>query len=182
MKPILIGQAQQLPDLNLVQGAIETHLGKIQRIFGPDYKLTLVANHTGYDDTSADVVLTQGVRHRIIQAVDRFVPLHAGAPRPAREYLVVYGPPCSGKTLNAEMIIEVLGYDYAFDAAAASPAVLQSITGRVVLFSHTDQVRDPDDRKRFILWRKSIEQVKRELGHGWIEPDPQYAKAVDAGS
>ena len=58
--------------LNVLQRAIEVHLERIQSIVGPDYELTLVANHTGPKD--ADILLTTSTREKIVAVVDRFLP------------------------------------------------------------------------------------------------------------
>ncbi len=95
-------------------------------------------------------------------------------PRSGREFLVVYGPPCSGKTLNAQQIKEVLGYDHAFDAGFDCAEISQA-KGRIILFSHEERVRHPDHMGRpyrYVLRKKPIEAVKRFLGPRWIEPIP----------
>ena len=58
-----------------LQIAIESHLENIEKILGPHYKLTLVANHDGHDGLNdADIVLTMSDRASIIKALDRFIP------------------------------------------------------------------------------------------------------------
>ena len=90
-------------------------------------------------------------------------------PRREREYLVVYGPPASGKTLNAQAMKEALGYDHVFDADFHGLEILEA-RGRIILLAHSEEVRCPDDRRRFVLRKKPIEAVKRLLGARWTEP------------
>jgi hypothetical protein len=62
-------------DLNKLQIAIEIHLEKIEKILGPHYRLTLIANHDGNAGLQdADIVLTMSDRDRIIKAIDKFIP------------------------------------------------------------------------------------------------------------
>jgi hypothetical protein len=62
-------------NLDELQAAIEIHLEKIEKILGPNYKLTLIASHNGaHDLKDADIVLTMADRAAILKAVDRFLP------------------------------------------------------------------------------------------------------------
>jgi hypothetical protein len=89
-----------------------------------------------------------------------------------REFIVVYGPPCSGKTLNAAAMCAKLGYDAAFDADETE--AIRQAKGRIILFAHGEQVRSPDapagNRHLYVLRKKPIEAVKRLLGDAWVEP------------
>ena len=91
----------------------------------------------------------------------------------SRQYLVIFGPPCSGKTLNAEAIKKALGYDHAFDVGFDTVQI-QAASGRIILFSQNEQVRHPDHLVRpyqYVMRRKPIEAVKRLLGSKWVEPN-----------
>lgn len=62
-------------DKRKLQLAIESHLENIEKILGPHYKLTLVANHDGHGGLNdADIVLTMSDRGSIIKAIDKFLP------------------------------------------------------------------------------------------------------------
>ena len=90
---------------------------------------------------------------------------------PGREYLVVYGPPCSGKTLNAQAIMEALNCDHAFDFFERGQ--IEEAQGRVILFSPDERVRHPDHSTRpyrYVSEKISIATVKAMLGSRWIEP------------
>lgn len=61
--------------LHLLQTEIESHLEKIEKTIGPDYKLTLIASHNGARDLKdADILMTMSDRKTIMRAVDRFLP------------------------------------------------------------------------------------------------------------
>jgi len=62
-------------NLDELQTAVESQLEKIEEILGPNYRLTLIANHNrsgGLMD--ADLILTMSDRQSILRAVDRFLP------------------------------------------------------------------------------------------------------------
>lgn len=62
-------------NLQLVQQEVETHLERIEKVLGPNYKLTLVATHDGTNGLKdADLLLTMAKREEIMRAVDRFLP------------------------------------------------------------------------------------------------------------
>ncbi len=61
--------------LHELQTAIEAHLSKIEKILGPNYKLTLIASHNGSGGLQdADILLTMADRAAILKSVDRFLP------------------------------------------------------------------------------------------------------------
>lgn len=62
-------------DLQLIQLEIESHLESIEKILGPNYKLTLIATHNGSNGLKdADILLTMAKREEILRAVDKFLP------------------------------------------------------------------------------------------------------------
>lgn len=62
-------------NLQLLQAAIESNLEEIEKILGPNYKLTLIASHNGaHDLKDADILLTMADRTAIMKAVDHFLP------------------------------------------------------------------------------------------------------------
>lgn len=62
-------------NLDHLQTAIEIHLEKIEKILGPNYKLTLIASHNGAGDLkNADLVLTMADRAAVMKAVNRLLP------------------------------------------------------------------------------------------------------------
>ena len=62
-------------NLHLLQTAIESNLEKIEKILGPNYKLTLIATHNGaHDLKAADILLTMADRQSIMRAVDKLLP------------------------------------------------------------------------------------------------------------
>jgi hypothetical protein len=62
-------------NLHHLQIAIEGQLEQIEKILGPNYKLTLIATHNGaHDLKDADLLLTMADRPAIMRAIDRFLP------------------------------------------------------------------------------------------------------------
>ena len=62
-------------NLHLLQSAIESNLEKVEKILGPNYRLTLIATHDGENNLKdADILLTMADRKSIMRAVDRFLP------------------------------------------------------------------------------------------------------------
>ena len=93
-----------------------------------------------------------------------------------REYLVIHGPPASGKTLNKEVIKKVCSADHVFDADFERDQARDAY-GKILLFSNDPQVRAPDDTGRpyrYVMRKIPIEIIKRALGSLWVEPDPQW--------
>lgn len=65
-------------NLKLLQTAIESKLEEIEKILGPNYRLTLIASHNGaHDLKDADLLLTMSNRAAIMRAVDKFLPENA---------------------------------------------------------------------------------------------------------
>lgn len=61
--------------LDQLQLELEYHLEKMEKILGPNYKLTLIASHNGaHDLKDADIVLTIADRDAIMKAINRFFP------------------------------------------------------------------------------------------------------------
>lgn len=61
--------------LEETQTKIESHLMGIEKILGPNYKLTLIASHNGAGDLKdADLVLTMSNKESIMKAINRFFP------------------------------------------------------------------------------------------------------------
>lgn len=87
--------------------------------------------------------------------------------------VVVYGPPCSGKTLNADKICRFLKCDTIADDGFMTEE--DAIYGhRILILCDTQSPRDPRRGKRrsFIPPYDSIpiEKIKKALGHAWAEP------------
>lgn len=62
-------------DLHALQVAIECNLKKIERILGPNYKLTLLGKYHGTKPLKdADIILTMDTRENMISVIDRFFP------------------------------------------------------------------------------------------------------------
>jgi len=67
-------------NLDHLQTLIEIHLEKIEKILGPNYKLTLIASHNGAGDLKdADLVLTMADRAAVMKALNRFLPENSQA-------------------------------------------------------------------------------------------------------
>lgn len=62
-------------NLHKLQIAIESKLEEIEKLLGPNYKLTLIATHNGNGGLKdADLLLTMTDRGSVMRAVDRFLP------------------------------------------------------------------------------------------------------------
>lgn len=57
---------------NELQGLIEPHLERIEKILPKDYKLTLVCRYTGAEFNDADVILTLDELPKVSAAISRF--------------------------------------------------------------------------------------------------------------
>lgn len=61
--------------LDKLQAAIEIQLEKIEKLLGPNYKLTLIASHNGAGELKdADFVLKMVDRATLLKTIDRFLP------------------------------------------------------------------------------------------------------------
>lgn len=60
-----------------LQREIEVHLERIERILGPNYKLTLIAKYNGSLPllNDVDILLTRDTRLNMLSVIDRFKPL-----------------------------------------------------------------------------------------------------------
>jgi len=92
--------------------------------------------------------------------------------RPRLSFVVVYGPPASGKTLNGEALRK-----HYKCLAVMDERVCQNqmpwlvIPGRVLLLALSERVRDPYDRRRWLKTRTvSIEKAAHALGSKWVQP------------
>lgn len=62
-------------DLLALQLAIECNLEKIERVLGPNYKLTLIGKYHGaIPFKDADIILTKDTRENILSVLNRFFP------------------------------------------------------------------------------------------------------------
>jgi hypothetical protein len=69
-------------DLLALQLAIECNLEKIERVLGPNYKLTLIGKYHGARPLhDADIILTKDTRENILSVLDRFCPPNNGTER-----------------------------------------------------------------------------------------------------
>lgn len=86
-------------------------------------------------------------------------------------FVVVYGPPATGKTLNREALREHYRCRAVMDDWPSLAHELRGQTGRVLILSTTDQVRNPYDHRRILKARKvRIEDAAKALGPKWITP------------
>lgn len=70
-------------DLLALQLAIECNLEKIERVLGPNYKLTLIGKYHGAIPLKdADIILTKDTRENILAVLDRFFPPNDRTERP----------------------------------------------------------------------------------------------------
>lgn len=68
-----------MPDLAKLQAAIEIQLEQIEKILGPNYRLTLIAKYRGEKPLKdADIILTMDTRENMISVIDRFFPVKGG--------------------------------------------------------------------------------------------------------
>lgn len=96
------------------------------------------------------------------------------------KYVIVYGPPCSGKSLNAQAIASYFKCDYVTDESLLS----RFLTGKILVLSHTNRVRNPNVKVRknhpdYYLkgTAYSVEEVAAHLGGLWVKPIPNYQKS-----
>lgn len=88
------------------------------------------------------------------------------------KYVILYGPPRSGKTINKEALRVHYKCDYVFDAVADDASIL-SAGGRVMVLSHDENPRGPAGHRK--LYKKhtskvSIEAAALALGSAFIVP------------
>lgn len=62
-------------DLRELQLAIELHLSRIEKVLGPNYKLTLLARYHGAKPLKdADLLMTMDTRENMLAVIDRHIP------------------------------------------------------------------------------------------------------------
>lgn len=102
-------------------------------------------------------------------------------------YILVTGPPSSGKTLNAKAIQEHFKADYVIEDYILwnmfrhQKSKLENL--RIVILHHDSgpKVLDPFDRRKKLQADEyyTIGQVKALLGAKWIEPVARYVASVN---
>lgn len=93
------------------------------------------------------------------------------APGSRLSFVVVYGPPGTGKTLNRETLRKHYRCRAVLDDWPSLPRELRGQTGRVLILSNTEKVRDPYDRRRVLKARTvKIEDAAKVLGTSWVKP------------
>jgi hypothetical protein len=91
-------------------------------------------------------------------------------------FVIVYGPPMTGKTLNAQALCEHFNCVDFIEENFLHREDLSRLSGRFLVLTTDVKVRDPRGRGRKILEgrRVSVEQAKRMLGDGWkTKPDAE---------
>lgn len=90
-------------------------------------------------------------------------------------FVVVHGGPASGKTLNRENLRKHYRCSAVLDEWPSLPNELRGKTGRVLILSTTEKVRDPYDRRRVLKARTvKIEDAAKALGSKWITPRARH--------
>lgn len=95
------------------------------------------------------------------------------------EYLVIHGPPMSGKTLNAHALKEHYKCDHVFDAHESG---IRDATGRVMILTWDPDVRGPSGMRYAFKGavRIPIHEARTMLGDRWIEPRRDYHASMPA--
>lgn len=83
------------------------------------------------------------------------------------EFIIVFGEPRSGKTLNKVALRAHYNCDHVFDDHEIANAV-----GRILILSTTEDVKDPRDRRRVLtnVLRVPVREAAIALGDKWVEP------------
>lgn len=86
-------------------------------------------------------------------------------------YVIVFGPPASGKTLNAAALKRHYKCDYVFDIGFHDRQIAES-REKILILSHTKKVKDPRDRRRLIQNAVfvSIQEAAAAIGSESVVP------------
>lgn len=94
------------------------------------------------------------------------------------DYLVIYGPPGSGKTLNREALRAHYKCATVVDDWPQR-RMLREVSGCVLILSGADHVCDPRDRRRRLKCRYiSIGDAAKALGAAWVAPVPGWSECA----
>jgi AAA+ superfamily predicted ATPase len=96
------------------------------------------------------------------------------------EFVVVYGPPATGKTINAKALQDHYGCHTAiidvgrqlFTADTINYYARPRTSGRILVLDNSKELRDPFDRRRKLTNAQfvSVEEAAKALGNKWISP------------
>jgi hypothetical protein len=89
------------------------------------------------------------------------------------KYVIVYGPPKSGKTLNKELLREFYECEQIFDAEATVGAEIQEIEGRTLILStNTPYLAEDWLDENGVAAAIPIEEAAFLLRNkGWVTPE-----------
>lgn len=98
------------------------------------------------------------------------------------EPVIVHGPHCSGKTLNCDSLKRLLHCEHVLDALDFTSARIEGLAGRVLVLSHSPNVKDPADQRKILenVETVSIAAASVLLGQHWIEPIKDYKAPTPA--
>jgi hypothetical protein len=99
------------------------------------------------------------------------------------EFIIIYGPPASGKTINASGMLQRYGCDHVCDFEEYRGGDFKRV---LILTNKPGLMGTPEQPELFkSAGRLQIKLVKQDLGDRWVEPIPGYraeakAEPVDA--
>ena len=87
------------------------------------------------------------------------------------EFVIVFGPPGSGKSLNKSALKTHYRCDLVFDDVFDDHEIRQA-KGRVLILSHTEEVKNPHDRRKLLTGclRVPVWEAAIELEEKWVGP------------
>lgn len=95
------------------------------------------------------------------------------------EFVIIFGPPASGKSINAKALMHHFACDAAYDAGFDDAAIMEA-KGRVMVMTHDPSVKGVRGARRLFdhATRVSIVQARQELGERWIEPKSNHQSSA----
>lgn len=92
---------------------------------------------------------------------------------PPTEFILVYGPPCSGKTLNVEAIRELFHCDHVHDCGLVLGAKIPWKPGRTLILVNAEDLPGLLDSLP-IIGMAEVGAAAAALGERWIKPVPSF--------
>lgn len=97
-------------------------------------------------------------------------------------YLILHGPPMSGKTLNSEALKRHYKCDHVFDGGF-DDARIAGAKGRVMVLTCDANIKGPRGHRK--MFKESVRIPVQEavvmLGRRWVAPRPAAAVAAGKG-
>lgn len=91
------------------------------------------------------------------------------------EFVILYGPPASGKTINAKALQERYNCDYVTDEWLGRPLGKEMPKRVLILTNKPGLMGTPEEPELFkSAVRLQVSLAAKDLGDKWIVPDPEY--------